>query len=107
MQRARKLLKTVALVLPLMTLMVSAIVALAAEEEGAGYAKLGKAIGAALAIGLSGIGAGYAVAVAAAAAASATAEKPEIFGRLLIYVVLGEGIAIYGLLTAIIIAMII
>jgi V/A-type H+-transporting ATPase subunit K len=29
------------------------------------------------------------------------AEKPEMFGRTLIYVALGEGIAIYGLLIAI------
>lgn len=62
-----------------------------------------KALGAALAMGLSALGAGYAVGKAGAAASAATAENPEISGRLLIYLVLGEGIAIYGLLIAILI----
>ncbi|HIP64954.1 MAG TPA: V-type ATP synthase subunit K [Pyrodictium sp.] len=105
MQRARKLLKMLILMLPLVMLTTSTAIA-SAEEAGEAYAVLGKAIGAALAIGLAGIGAGYAVAVAGAAAASATAEKPEMFGRLLVFVVLGEGIAIYGLLVAILIAMV-
>jgi len=64
---------------------------------------LGKAIGAGLAVGLAGIGGGYAVAVAGAAAISAVAEKREVFGSAFLFVVLGEGIAIYGLLIAIII----
>jgi len=64
---------------------------------------LGKAIGASLAVGLAGIGGGYAVAVAGAAAVSAVAEKREVFGSAFLFVVLGEGIAIYGLLVAIII----
>jgi len=63
---------------------------------------LGKAIGAGLAVGLAGIGGGYAVGVAGAAAISAVAEKRELFGTAFIFVVLGEGIAIYGLLIAII-----
>lgn len=65
---------------------------------------LGKAIGAGLAVGLAGIGGGYAVGVAGAAAISAVAEKRELFGTAFLFVVLGEGIAIYGLLIAIIIA---
>ncbi|MGC9072048.1 MAG: hypothetical protein ACP5HK_05075 [Acidilobus sp.] len=64
---------------------------------------LGKAIGAALAVGLAGLGGGYAVGVAGAAAASAVAEKREMFGAAFLFVVLGEGIAIYGLLVAIIV----
>jgi len=62
-----------------------------------------KAIGAALAVGLAGIGGGYAVAIAGAAAVSAVAENREISGTVLLYVALGEGIAIYGLLVALII----
>ena len=65
---------------------------------------LGKSIGAGLAIGLAGIGGGYAVGVAGAAAISVVAEKREMFGTAFLFVVLGEGIAIYGLLMAIIIA---
>jgi len=93
----------VILVLPLAILITSTITALAAEEVDAGFAILGKAVGAGLAIGLAGIGAGYAVGVAGAAAISVTAEKPEMFGRSMIFVVLGEGIAIYGLLIAILV----
>jgi V/A-type H+-transporting ATPase subunit K len=64
---------------------------------------LGKAIGAGLAVGLAGIGGGYAVGVAGAAAISAVLEKREFFGTAFLFVVLGEGIAIYGLLIAIIV----
>jgi V/A-type H+-transporting ATPase subunit K len=67
-------------------------------------AVLGKALGAGLAVGLAGIGGGYAVGVAGAAAISAVAEKREVFGTAFLFVVLGEGIAIYGLLMAIIVA---
>ena len=54
-------------------------------------------IAAALAVGLSGIGGGIAVAAAAPAAIAATSEDPKAFGKALIFVALGEGIAIYGL----------
>ena len=58
---------------------------------------------AALATGLSSLGAGFAVARLGAAAVGALAEKPELFGRLLILVGLAEGIAIYGLIVSILI----
>ena len=58
-------------------------------------------IGAALATGLSSLGAGYAVARVGTAAVGALAEKPELFGRLLIFIGLAEGIAIYGLIVSI------
>jgi V/A-type H+/Na+-transporting ATPase subunit K len=60
-------------------------------------------IAAAIATGLSTIGAGIAVAYVGAAAVGAMSEKPEIGGRALIYVGLAEGIAIYGLIIAIMI----
>ena len=49
-------------------------------------------------IGLIAIGAGIAVASSGAAAIGAIAEKPDSFGRALIFVGLAEGIAIYGLI---------
>ena len=58
---------------------------------------------AALAAGLSSLGAAYAVARVGSAAMGALAEKPELFGRLLIFVGLAEGIAIYGLIISILI----
>lgn len=60
-------------------------------------------VGAAVATGLSALGAGIAVANVGAAAIGAMAEKPELFGRLLILVGLAEGIAIYGLIVSILI----
>jgi V/A-type H+-transporting ATPase subunit K len=60
-------------------------------------------ISAALSAGLGALGAGYAVAVVGSAAVGALAEKPELLGRLLIIVGLAEGIAIYGLIVAILI----
>jgi V/A-type H+-transporting ATPase subunit K len=58
---------------------------------------------AALATGLSSLAAGYAVAKLGAAAVGVLAEKPDLFGRLLIFVGLAEGIAIYGLIISILI----
>lgn len=60
-------------------------------------------IAAALATGLSGIGGGIAVASASPAAIAATSEDPKAFGKALIFVALGEGIALYGLLISIMI----
>lgn len=60
-------------------------------------------IAAALVTGLSGIGGGIAVAAAAPAAIGATSEDPKAFGKALIFVALGESIALYGLLVSIMI----
>lgn len=60
-------------------------------------------VAAAMVAGLAAIGAAYAVAVVGAAAMGAVAEKPETAGRALIFVGLAEGIAIYGLIIAIMI----
>ena len=60
-------------------------------------------LAAALSTGLASIGAGIAVGGSGAAAVGATAEKPESFGRSLIFVGLSEGIAIYGLMISFII----
>ncbi len=58
------------------------------------------AIAAAISTGLATIGAGIAVSSTGAAAVGAIAERPESFGRSLIFVGLAEGIAIYGLIIA-------
>ncbi len=58
---------------------------------------------AALAAGLAALGAGYAVANVGTAALGALAEKPDLFGRVLVMVGLAEGIAIYGLIVSILI----
>jgi V/A-type H+-transporting ATPase subunit K len=60
-------------------------------------------LSAALATGLSALASGYAVAKLGTAAVGALAEKPDLFGRLLIFVGLAEGIAIYGVIISILI----
>ena len=85
--------------------MVCPIVASAATGDAAaatsGMADGLAYIGAALATGLSCIGGGIAVGNAAPAAIGATSEDPKAFGKAIIFVVLGEGIAIYGMLVSI------
>ena len=58
-------------------------------------------IGAAIAVGL--IGGGIAVGNAAPAAIGATSEDPKAFGKAIIFVALGEGVALYGMLISILI----
>lgn len=58
---------------------------------------------AAFSTGIGCLGAGVAVAYVGAAALGAISEKPELTARALIYVGLAEGIAIYGLIIAIMI----
>ncbi len=67
------------------------------QAQGLGF------IAASLSVGASVLGAGYAVGQAAPAAIGAISENPDNFGKAMIFVVLGEGVAIYGLLIAILI----
>ena len=69
---------------------------LAQDASGDPYASLA----AALAVGIGSIGAAYAVSSTGSAAVGAIAERPEVFGRALIFVGLAEGVAIYGLIIA-------
>ena len=71
----------------------------AAESTAASWAMMA----AALAVSVSTLSAGYAVAAVGSAAVGALAEKPELAGRVIILVGLAEGIAIYGLIVAVLI----
>ncbi|MBU1077456.1 MAG: ATP synthase subunit C [Spirochaetes bacterium] len=51
-------------------------------------------------VAIGSIGAGIAVAYVGSAALGAIGEKPDLFGRALILVALAEGIAIYGVIIA-------
>ncbi|MDN3058516.1 MULTISPECIES: ATP synthase subunit C [Streptomyces] len=70
-----------------------------AAAQGSGSAAL---IGAAISVAGASIGAAIAVAYTGAAAVAAISERPELFGRAMVIVGLAEGIAIYGLVVAII-----
>jgi V/A-type H+-transporting ATPase subunit K len=58
-------------------------------------------LGASIAVAGSSIGAGIGVSYTGSAALAAISEKPELFGRAMVFVGLAEGIAIYGLVIAI------
>lgn len=93
----------------MMPLVASAAPAETAETTAAAASIVGTSaqgmgfLSAALVTGLAAIGAGIAVAAAAPAAIGAVSEEPKSFGKAIIFVVLGEGIAIYGLLISILI----
>ncbi len=70
------------------------------QTDSAGWAIMGIAIGAGLAVGLAGIGGGIGMGTASAAALGAITEKPETFGKSILYVVFIEVIAIYGFVIA-------
>lgn len=85
-----------------------------AQMQGTGTVQTGKApvdpgvvqygfLAAAIAVSVGSVGAGIAVGYVGAAAMGAIGEKPELSGRALIFVGLAEGIAIYGLIIAIMI----
>jgi V/A-type H+-transporting ATPase subunit K len=71
----------------------------AVTTAGGSWAAL---LGAAISVAGSSIGAGIAVAYTGGAALAALSERPELFGRAMVIVGLAEGIAIYGLIVAVI-----
>lgn len=75
------------------------------SDNGAGIAVGLGFIGAALSIGLAGIGGGLALSAGAPAAIGAVAEDPKSFGKAIIFVALGEAVAIYGLIIAFLIVL--
>ncbi|MCB1431297.1 MAG: H+transporting two-sector ATPase C subunit [Alphaproteobacteria bacterium] len=90
---------TILLIMPQLALAQDATPAAAADPEVVKWAL----VSAAAAAGMATLAAGYAVAMVGSAAVGAIAEKPELLGRVIILVGLAEGIAIYGLIVAILI----
>ncbi|HOI55665.1 MAG TPA: ATP synthase subunit C [Phycisphaerae bacterium] len=104
--------KHLAMALVLMTLVAAP--ALAQEQAAADGTATGKgllqehhgmvasfvACAIAFITGVSVLGAAYAVAHVGSAAIGAASEKPEMMGRGLIFVALGEGLAVLGLAVA-------
>ncbi|MEU8617818.1 ATP synthase subunit C [Streptomyces sp. NPDC048623] len=77
-------------------------VALGAPAQAAAAEPNGTAlIAAAIAVAGASLGAAVAVAYTGAAALAALSERPELFGRAMVIVGLAEGIAVYGLVVAI------
>ncbi len=81
----------------LMLMALGGLVGQALGDVGSGFLAM------AFVTGLACIGAGYAVAATGTGAIASATEKPELFARVLIFVGLAEGIAIYGLIVALLI----
>ena len=71
-----------------------------ADDTQADNSKGMTMIAAGLAVGLAGIGGGIAVGSGAPAAIAAKSEDPKSFAKSMLFVALGEAIAIYGLVIA-------
>lgn len=70
--------------------------AAAPGDPAAAYRIIGLGLAAAFSVGISILGAGYAVARIGSAAMGAIAEKPELLPRAILFVALGEGLAVLG-----------
>jgi V/A-type H+-transporting ATPase subunit K len=77
--------------------LVSQATSTTTNDSGAAF------IGAAIAVAASALGAGIAIAYAGSAALATISEQPDLFGRAMVVVGLAEGVAIYGLIVAVLI----
>ena len=75
----------------------------AGDTADSGFSSGMAYLSAALSTGIAAIGGGISVGAGAPAAIGALTEDPKSFGKALIFVALGEGIALYGMLIAILI----
>ena len=80
----------------------AAIASTTTQDAAPASANWAALLGASIAVAGSAIGAAIAVAYTGAAALATMSERPELFGRAMVIVGLAEGIAIYGLIVAII-----
>ena len=90
-----------ALLIALLLGTATALVSVAQSPADTPTGFMGINIGAGLAVGLAAVGAGVAVGMSAAAGIGVLSEKREMFGTVIIFVALGEGIAVYGILFAV------
>lgn len=98
------LLTFVAAIIGILFLGVQDVMAQTAAASGTAEVSIGLGlalIGIGIPTGLAAIGAGVAVGPVGASSLAIISEKPEMFGRTLIYLGLAEGIAIYGLVVTI------
>ncbi|QKR00962.1 V-type ATP synthase subunit K [Metallosphaera tengchongensis] len=91
--------KYMVLLLPILISSAIAFAQTPPSETSTGFSGIN--IGAGLAVGLAAIGAGMAVGMAAAAGIGVLTERRDMFGTVLIFVAIGEGIAVYGILFAV------
>lgn len=71
-----------------------------AAQTSSDYRTIGLGLAAAFAVGFSIAGAGYAVGRIGSAAIGAISEKPELLPRAILFIALGEGLAVLGFAVA-------
>ena len=101
MLRSKKLSRNLILLVVGISLVVFAAETASAQGETNDL----KPIGAGLAVGIAGIGSSIGMGMAGSAAIGAITEKPEVFGKAFLFIVLIEAVAIYGLLVAILLVL--
>jgi len=105
--RKRKIKERSALIIMAMIALVMAMGTVIAEPltgvEGETQSLI--IIGCALSMGIAGIGSAMGLMLAGSSAVAVTGEKPELFGKCLVFQVLPMTQAVYGLLTAILLMM--
>jgi V/A-type H+-transporting ATPase subunit K len=94
------------LIVALMPLIIATSTAIAEPLAGVeGETQSLVIIGCALSMGIAGIGSALGLMLAGSSAVAVTGEKPELFGKCLVFQVLPMTQAVYGLLTAILLMM--
>lgn len=105
--RKRKMIERSALIIMTMIALVMAMGTVIADPltgvEGETQSLI--ILGCALSMGIAGIGSAMGLMLAGSSAVAVTGEKPELFGKCLVFQVLPMTQAVYGLLTAILLMM--
>lgn len=80
--------------------LVVGLLSVSAVNSGVSLEGAARIFAGGLTMGAAALGAGFGIGTSGSAMASATAEKPEIFSRAVISLILAEALAIYALVTA-------
>lgn len=106
MKKGKYINKSAMIILGIILMVISVGIATAEPFTGEqGQTQSMIIIGCALAMGIAGIGSAMGLMLAGTSAVAVTGEKPELFGRCLVFQVLPMTQAVYGLLTAILLMM--
>lgn len=106
MKKRKMIEKTAILLMAIMAItLIAQTVAAEALTGDEGNTQSMVIIGCALAMGIAGIGSALGLMLAGTSAVAVTGEKPELFGKCLVFQVLPMTQAVYGLLTAILLMM--
>ena len=106
MKKGKMKKKAAIIILGLMALILAVDVATAEPLKGVeGETQSMIIIGCALAMGIAGVGSATGLMLAGSSAVAVTGEKPDLFGKCLVFQVLPMTQAVYGLLTAILLMM--